>query len=133
MRDVIEWQLDGTLDINGWDMQKAMQLAYKGNPVFFEWLNSTKFYYTDETVFPKLKETCEKYFLPKKALYHYWHMGNRNLKEYLQTDLVKLKKYFYALRPIWAAQWIEEYHTIPPVSFNELKEKFCPRELETII
>ena len=24
-RDVIEWQLDDTLDINGWDLQKTLQ------------------------------------------------------------------------------------------------------------
>ncbi len=26
MRDVIEWQLDDTLDINGWDLQKMLRL-----------------------------------------------------------------------------------------------------------
>src|SRR5699024_6560548 len=35
-RDVIEWQLDETLDINGWDVQKALRLLYKSNPTFFE-------------------------------------------------------------------------------------------------
>lgn len=30
--DVIEWQLDDTLDINGWDLQKALRLLYKSNP-----------------------------------------------------------------------------------------------------
>lgn len=33
-RDVIEWQLDETLDINGWDLQKALRLLYKSNPTF---------------------------------------------------------------------------------------------------
>ncbi len=27
-RDVIEWQLDDTLDINGWDLQKALRLLH---------------------------------------------------------------------------------------------------------
>ena len=31
-RDVIEWQLDDTLDINGLDLQKALILLYKSNP-----------------------------------------------------------------------------------------------------
>ena len=28
IRDVIEWQLDETLDINGWDIKKALQLLH---------------------------------------------------------------------------------------------------------
>lgn len=30
-REVIEWQLDDTLDINGWDVSKALSLLYKGS------------------------------------------------------------------------------------------------------
>lgn len=30
-RDVIEWQLDDTLDINGWDLQKTLRLLHKSN------------------------------------------------------------------------------------------------------
>ena len=37
IRDVIEWKLDETLDINGWDLKKALQLLYKSNPTIFEW------------------------------------------------------------------------------------------------
>lgn len=36
-RDVIEWQLDDTLDINGWDLQKALRLLHNSNPTLFEW------------------------------------------------------------------------------------------------
>ncbi len=28
-KDIIEWQLDDTLDINGWDIKKALQLMYR--------------------------------------------------------------------------------------------------------
>lgn len=34
-RDVIEWQLDDTLDINGWDLQKALRLLHSSNPTLF--------------------------------------------------------------------------------------------------
>ena len=36
-RDVIEWQLDDTLDINGWDLAKALTLLHRSNPTVFEW------------------------------------------------------------------------------------------------
>ena len=36
IRDVIELPLDDVLDINGWDLQKALRLLYKSNPTLFE-------------------------------------------------------------------------------------------------
>ena len=36
-RDVIEWKLDGVLDINGWDIRKALQLLHNSNPTVCEW------------------------------------------------------------------------------------------------
>jgi predicted nucleotidyltransferase len=47
-RDVIEWQLDETLDINGWDLQKALRLLHISNPTLFEWNNSPIIYKTTE-------------------------------------------------------------------------------------
>ena len=43
-RDVIEWQLDEVLDINGWDLKKALRQFYKGNATLFEWSNSPVVY-----------------------------------------------------------------------------------------
>ena len=39
-RDVIEDPITGQLDVNGWDLRKALQLFRKSNPPLFEWLNS---------------------------------------------------------------------------------------------
>lgn len=36
IRDVIEWQLDEVLDINGWDLKKALVQFQKGNATLFE-------------------------------------------------------------------------------------------------
>jgi predicted nucleotidyltransferase len=35
-RDVIETPLDGLLDVNGWDVAKALRLILKGNAVVIE-------------------------------------------------------------------------------------------------
>ena len=47
-RDVIEWQLDETLDINGWDLQKALRLLHGSNPTVFEWNRSPIVYKTTQ-------------------------------------------------------------------------------------
>ena len=35
-RDVIEWQLDEVLDINGWDLKKVLKQFYRGNATLFD-------------------------------------------------------------------------------------------------
>src|SRR5271154_6141624 len=39
-RDVIETPLADDLDVNGWDLRKAIKLLLKGNAVIIEWLSS---------------------------------------------------------------------------------------------
>ena len=36
-RDVIEWQMDEVLDINGWDLRKTLKHFHRGNATLFEW------------------------------------------------------------------------------------------------
>ena len=40
--------------------------------------------------------------------------------DHLTGETVRYKKYFYALRPLLAAQYIERYHAVPPVLFDDL-------------
>ena len=47
-------------------------------------------------------------------------MAKTNYHAYLQKDKVKLKKYFYAIRPLLACRWIIEKHSPPPMLFSEL-------------
>jgi len=56
-------------------------------------------------------------------------MAKRNNQDFLQKEHVKIKKYFYVLRPILACQWIEQHGTVPPVEFNILMEKLLPENL----
>lgn len=40
--------------------------------------------------------------------------------ESLQGEQVKAKKYFYALRPLFACKWIEASLEVPPMEFGKL-------------
>lgn len=118
-RDVIEWQLDDTLDINGWDLQKALRLLHSSNPTLFEWNNSPIVYKTTPE-WDEISSNIVHFFQQKSGLYHYLSTAKSNYREYLKGDTVRLKKYFYVLRPILACRWILEKQTPPPMLFSEL-------------
>ncbi len=120
-RDVIEWPLSHELDINGWDLSKTLRLLHKSNPTLFEWFSSPIVYL--ETDFAaRFQSTMGRYFSSKRGLYHYINMASRNYREYLKSDMVKVKKYFYVLRPVLACRWILDKGTPPPMLFSELVE-----------
>lgn len=119
-KDFIDWELNDVLDINGWDLKKALQHFHKSNATLFEWSNSPVVYYTTDTWKKIYDSVACNYFACKSALYHYYGTANKNYHEYLCEDMVKYKKYFYVLRPILACKWIEEKKCPPPVLFDEL-------------
>lgn len=131
-RDVIEWQLDETLDINGWDLRKALVLLHKSNPTLFEWNNSPIIYRTTP-LWAEISEQIGQYFSCKSGLYHYLSTANGNYQEYLQGEQVRLKKYFYVLRPILACKWILDKHCPPPMLFSELMEEELEPTLKPLV
>lgn len=131
-RDVIEWQLDDTLDINGWDLQKALRLLHKSNPTLFEWNESPIVYKTTEA-WASLQPLIRDCFMAKPGLFHYISMAKSNYREYLRSDMVKLKKYFYVLRPVLASLWILRNENAPPMTFSVLKDACLPEHLLPIV
>lgn len=119
-KDVIEWQLDDTLDINGWDIKKVLKLLYKSNASVFEWAASPIIYKTTPE-FEKLKGLLPHYFSKKRLVFHYYKLAKNNYKRYLQKDMVKAKEYFYVIRSILAAKWIIDKGTMPPMEFTKLE------------
>ncbi|PEI83642.1 hypothetical protein CN679_26530 [Bacillus pseudomycoides] len=118
--DVIEYPISDALDISGWDIRKALQLFAKSNPALLEWIRSPIFYSKNSDFPERLQKMSENDFDPKATIYHYLHMASKNYREFLQGESVKLKKYFYVLRPILACKWLEEKGTLPPVEFEKL-------------
>jgi predicted nucleotidyltransferase len=122
-RDVIELPINNLLDINGWELQKALRLFKKSNPALMEWLHSGIVYYQAFSLMDKMKAIQNKVFLPQAALFHYLNMAKGNFRDYLPSEEMKIKKYFYVLRPILACLWIEKYNAVPPTQFQVLLEE----------
>lgn len=119
-RDVIEYPLQDALDIIGWDIKKALQLYKKSNPPLYEWLVSPIIYRENGNFAQQLRELTSQFYSPLTTMHHYLHMAEGNYREYLQGDTVRIKKYFYVLRPVFACIWIEQYKTQPPVEFKKM-------------
>lgn len=62
-------------------------------------------------------------------MYHYYGTANSTFFQFLQGEEVKYKKYIYALRPLLACKYIEQYETIPPVKFEDLLKQPLSKEL----
>jgi uncharacterized protein len=137
-RDVIELPINDLLDINGWEVTKALRLFRKSNPPLMEWLHSGIVYYQAFSLVDQMKTIQNQVFLPQSALYHYLNMAKGNFRDYLRNDEVKIKKYFYVLRPVLACVWIERYNTVPPIAFQTLVEELLEegqlkREILTLL
>lgn len=120
-RDVIEWALDEVLDVNGWDLPKALRLLRASNPTVLEWLNSP-IAYREDAAFSKVTDLSRMSFAPRPTIYHYLNMARKNREDHLLGERVKLKKYLYVMRSLLAARWVADRQSTPPVPFMELVE-----------
>jgi hypothetical protein len=110
-RDVIEWQNDGVLDINGWDLKKALRLLCKANPTLFEW-NASPIVYLIREEWEAVRAVISQYFIAKAGLYHYFNMAQGNYRDYLKGDSVRLKNISTLYALYWRASgcWSIRHH-----------------------
>lgn len=124
--DRISIPVDDLLDVSGWELTKALRLFRKSNPPLLEWLRSGMVYYQSGSAVQRLSDLSKAVFSPVSGIYHYLNMARGNYREYLLGENVKIKKYFYVLRPVLAAKWIEERGSFPPMEFGTLVEELLP-------
>lgn len=127
--DVIEYPIVDEIDCNGWDIRKALYLFTRTNGALFEWLNSPIRYIEIGNTAQQLRELAPQVANPTALCFHYSHMARGNAREYLFSSQVRLKKYFYVLRPLLAIRYIEAGLGIPPVEFARLVQATAPPEI----
>lgn len=128
-RDVIEYPIVDDIDCGGWDMRKALYLFTRTNGALLEWLNSPIQYIENGSFARSLRSIAPRALNRLALCYHYSHMARRNAREYLLKDKVRLKKYFYVLRPLLAIRFIEQHKAVPPVEFERLVDSVAPEEI----
>ena len=131
--DNVGLPVNEVLDIAGWDIKKALKLFLKSNSTLYEWLQSPIVYQGDSTFADDLRKLMPHYFSLRSGANHYLSMAHNTLRDDLQTEQVKLKRYFYALRPALACLWIVVKQTVPPMEFEKLRVIITDIEIQNAI
>src|SRR4030095_15216748 len=89
-RDVIEYPIVDDIDLNGWDLRKALRLFRNSNPAFVEWIQSPIVYLERGSFANAARELLpEVYFCPS-GIHHYRSMAKTTFRGYLKADLVPI-------------------------------------------
>lgn len=126
VRDTLEIPVDEVFDVVGWDLPKVLQALKKSNAVMFEWLQSPVEYRAAGDFRDRLWQLAVPYFNPKSAFHHYLSLAQKSFDLAQLGGQVKLKKFFYVLRPLLAAMWIRDRGTVPPMAFSALRDLLDP-------
>ena len=134
-RDVIETPLEGLLDVNGWDLRKAVRLAVAGNATVGEWLRSPWVYSGEEAFRDDLLALVAAVTDPARVRRHYLHVGRSQWDRAGDgAGVVRLKRVFYAIRPAATLRWLDTHHGVPPMNLDELlAETQIPQDVRTEI
>lgn len=121
-RDVIEYPISDELDISGWELSKTLKLAANSNAVIAEWLQSPIIYQEMDGIRDELMKYCSNVLTSKSVVWHYVNLTKRQQERLIQPDgMIKLKRYFYCLRPAFALRWIRLHENpAPPMNIEDL-------------
>ncbi|MBN8809859.1 MULTISPECIES: nucleotidyltransferase domain-containing protein [unclassified Sphingomonas] len=121
-RDVIEAPIEDEIDLNGWDVRKALGLLLKSNAVVSEWIESPIRYRPDDSFIAKLATLADDLLNPRAIAHHYARSGKLAAERWLDGDgNVPVKRYFYALRPALAIRATRLNPSVrPPMNLQAL-------------
>jgi predicted nucleotidyltransferase len=121
-RDVIETPIEDEIDLNGWDVRKALGLLLKSNAVVNEWIQSPIRYRPDDPIVAKIAALADRVLDARALAHHYSRLGRDAADRWLDgIDDVPVKRYFYALRPALAIRVLRLHQGVrPPMNLQEL-------------
>lgn len=123
-RDVIERPLDERdVDLAGWDVRKALRLLLKSNPPLYEWLVSPIIYIDNGRFSASARALFEQHASPHVLANAYYAIARGHRPgQGVRDGEVKLKRYFYLVRPLLSLQWVVEHGTMPPMNLQGLMQ-----------
>ena len=135
-KDTFEFIENQWFDVGGWDIRKALRLLRKSNAMLLEWLRSPMVYTQDDDFTGRLNALAPQYVQAAALLHHYRGIAGNALKAMDLVHPVKLKKWFYVLRPLLAARWAVKQGGIPPMTLAELMSEWqtdCAAQITDLV
>ena len=107
------------LDIEGYDLKKALTLLSKTNPTVSDWLHANDYYILDKDFLQTILSIEAQCYNVHHALYHFYSISSKHYKRYLEQE-VTLKRFIYFMRGLLSCRWVEQRGCQPPVNVDEL-------------
>ena len=104
----------------------------KSNAVLLEWLRSPVVYAADSAFVRDLNTLAPQYAQAAPLLHHYRGIARNALGAMDLHGEIRLKKWFYVLRPLLAARWAVQRGGIPPITLAELMADLPPAAVAEI-
>lgn len=118
-------------DICGWDLRKVLRLLHKSNCTPYEWLQSPIVYAQKEGFRESIMELLPTFFNARRQTKHYLGMAHSALST-MQGGQIGIKKLFYVLRPLLAANWINATQAYPPMTIQPLLD-LAPPDIRRLV
>ena len=115
-----EWIENTWFDVGAWDVRKTLRLLRTSNATVLEWLQSPHIYQAAPDFQETMWALAQAYFQPAHALYHYRGIAKTASSAVQADGSIRLKKWFYVLRPLLAALWVVQHQGIAPMTLGEL-------------
>ena len=135
-KDTFEFIENQWFDVGGWDIRKALRLLRKSNATLLEWLRSPMVYTQDDDFIRRLNALAPQYVQAAALLHHYRGIAGNALRTMDLAHPVKLKKWFYVLRPLLAARWAVKQGGIPPMTLVALMSEWqtdCAAQITDLV
>lgn len=122
IRDVVERPILDDIDLNGWDVRKALGLLLRHNAAVSEWIESPILYRKTDPVVAHMAQLADRFIDPHGYARHYASLGEQSSKRWLRDgQSVTIKKYFYALRPAMEIRCLRmDPDRRPPMQLQDL-------------
>ena len=92
LKDTIEYMVDETWDVTGWDLRKSLLLLKKSNAALIERFQSPIVYSEAANFKDEFKQLIEIYYSPTAVFFHHYSLAKNFWGELKDANEVKLKR-----------------------------------------
>jgi hypothetical protein len=110
---------DEDIDMEGYDLRKALTLLAKTNPNESDWLHASDYLIINEDFLHAMRTFEAQCYNLHHAMYHFYSISLKHNQRYLEKE-VTVKRFVYYMRGLLSCRWLEQHGSHPPVNVDEL-------------